>query len=260
AGLCLGLGTAAKLYPAVLIPVFCAYYIARGDNRSVRRLIAGGTGAVLTIVAPFTVIGSTGFFDFLRYHQMRGLHVESVPAGVLLLAHVTGLTTVQLTFDYGAVHLVSSLADHVLTLLPVLTLLVLGAVILAAFLRFRDERLTTGEVSQRRLIEAIVLCLLAFIATNKVLSPQYVIWLLPFAALLRAPHTVVLGIICILTIVIFPFDYVNLMKIQTAAVVLLNVRNLLVIVLAAWLLISRPAREREPPIRGSRQSENPAFE
>jgi uncharacterized membrane protein len=239
AGICLGFGLSAKLYPAVLIPICCAYYLAGGDYRSVRRLLAGSAAAVAAVLAPFSAAGFESVFDFLRYHEMRGLQLESVPAGALLFVHVLGLTEVQLTFDYGAVHLVTPLGAAVLSALPVLQVLLIGGVTAGAFLQFRRDRIATGTVSSSTLCGAIVMALLAFIATNKVFSPQYVIWVLPFAALLPQPRAVLYGFISMLTIAIFPFYYAALMRIEPPAVILLNLRNLLLIGLLGWLLFAR---------------------
>jgi hypothetical protein len=243
AGILIGLGVTAKIYPAVLVPVFCAFYVAAGNYRALRRLIVGCASAAFAVVAPFALLGFEGFVESLRYHQMRGLQLESVPAGVLLLGDLIGLTEVQVRFDYGAVHLTSPLADRAVSLLPVSMVLLSAVVVVRAFSQFRSEQLAGGAVSTQRLCGAVVMSLLAFIATNKVFSPQYVIWLIPFAPMLRARQALLFGVICGLTIVIFPFEYGSLMRIQPLGVVLLNLRNLLLIGLMVWLLLAKA----EPP-------------
>jgi hypothetical protein len=78
--------------------------------------------------------------------------------------------------------------------------------------------------------------LLAFLATNKVFSTQYVIWLLPFVPLLDRWRGGLTVIIFVLTVYLYPFHYPDLMRMQAAEVALLNLRNLLVLALLISLL------------------------
>src|SRR5207247_1462635 len=100
-------GVAAKLYPIVLLPIFGAYYLAGSDRRALLRLALGSAGAL----ALFLLITPTNMLSFLRYHELRGLQVESLPAGAIVLAHTLGMTAARLDFNYGALHLVSPLAN-----------------------------------------------------------------------------------------------------------------------------------------------------
>jgi hypothetical protein len=95
------------------------------------------------------------------------------------------------------------------------------------------------------LIAYLFAALVAFIATNKVFSPQYIIWLLPFAPLLRPRQGLLVLAIAAITIFLFPYNYNELMAMQWLPVVLLNLRNLLVALLLGWLLVERaPASAR----------------
>jgi uncharacterized membrane protein len=239
AGIWLGLGVAAKLYPIVLMPIFGAYYLASKDRRALVRLALGSSGAVAICVMPF-VIGAPGqLLSFLRYHELRGLQLESLPAGAIVLAHVLGKTAVRLDFNYGALHLVSPLATATLKWLPIAFIALYGLVLTCCLVRFREEWAAHRVVTSESLVAYIVVGLLAFIATNKVFSPQYMIWLLPFAPLLRARHAGALLAICAITIFLFPFDYEQLLAMQILPVLLLNLRNLLVVALLIWLILDR---------------------
>ncbi len=105
--------------------------------------------------------------------------------------------------------------------------------------RFREEQAADGRVTSESLIAYSVAALLVFIVTNKVFSPQYVIWLLPLAPLLRLRQASALLAICVLTIVQFPFNYDHLLDMELLPVLLLNLRNLLVVALLLWLLVER---------------------
>ncbi len=88
-------------------------------------------------------------------------------------------------------------------------------------------------------------------------SPQYVIWLAPFAALAwvwgqRAVALLVAAAI-VLTHVEFPSRYFDLINVQTDVVVIVAARNALLLValavLAAWL-----ARSAARPVSGASPS------
>ena len=239
AGIWLGLGVAAKLYPAVLLPIFGAYYLVGKNWSALLRLALGSAGALAVTLLPFVLIAPGPLLSFLRYHQMRGLQLESLPAGVIVLAHVLGMIPAKLVFNYGALHVDSPAAAVALRWLPVVMVLVFGVVLAGVWVRFCEEQAAGGRVTSESLIAYSLATLLAFIITNKVFSPQYIIWLLPFAALLRLRQAGALLAICAITITLFPFNYDHLLAMELLPALLLNGRNLLVVALLIWLLVER---------------------
>jgi hypothetical protein len=237
AGIWLGLGVAAKLYPIVLLPILGAYYLAGKNWPALVRLALGSAGALAITLLPFLLIAPSPLLSFLQYHQLRGLQLESLPAGVIVLAHMLGMSPAQLAFNYGALHVDSPLAGAVLRWLPVAVVVTFGVVLASGWARFHEEQAADGRVTSESLIGYSVAMLLAFIVTNKVFSPQYVIWLLPFAPLLRLRQAGALLAICALTITIFPFNYDRLLGMELLPVILLNGRNLLAVALLIWLVI-----------------------
>jgi hypothetical protein len=247
AGIWLGLGVAAKLYPAVLLLVFGAYYLTGKNRPALLRLALGSAGALAATLLPFVLIAPGPLLSFLRYHELRGLQLESLPAGVIVLAHVLGITPARLEFNYGALHVASPLAGAVLSWLPVAFVVLFGVVLVSGMARFREEQAADGCVARESLVAYSVAALLTFIITNKVFSPQYVIWLLPFAPLLRLRQASALLAICALTIVLFPFNYEHLLGMELLPVLLLNLRNLLTVALLGWLLVDRAPSWRAAP-------------
>ena len=55
---------------------------------------------------------------------------------------------------------------------------------MSLFLRFQRDARRYGNVQPRTLVAILLATLLLMMLANKVLSPQYVAWLLPFGALL----------------------------------------------------------------------------
>jgi hypothetical protein len=81
---------------------------------------------------------------------------------------------------------------------------------------------------------------LAFIVFSKVLSPQYLLWLIPFVACVNGrtgfrARCVFLAA-SLATTLIFPLTFKSLETLQTWSIVLLNVRNGLL--LGLWVLLT----------------------
>ena len=238
-GMSLGLGVATKLYPVVLAPVILARWLAIGDRRAAARFALGATGATVVAVAPFLVAAPNDFLSFLRYHAQRGLQIESVAAGLLMLRHLTGHLSLGVVENYGAIHLQSPAASAVLPfLLPVFAISLAGLTVLS-YRCFRSEVAERGRSSDATLAGCALMSLLLFLFANKVLSPQYVVWLLPFVSLVRWPAYAATVAATALTLALFPFHYGSLVGLETLAVATLNVRNLLLALAMLWLVLTQ---------------------
>ncbi len=236
AGACLAAGIATKVYPIVFVPVIIAWYVARGERGRAVRFAGVACAATLLICAPFALAAPADFLSFVRYHQLRGLQIESVPAGLLMLGHAFGFGEVGIVENFGALHLVSPASAAVMRFLLPAFIVGLSAVAVLAFARFRSERIAMSRPRDQTLVGYAFISLLVFMLTNKVLSPQFVIWLLPFVALLPVSQYGLGLAATALTIVIFPFNYDGLVRLETPIVLLLNLRNLALAALAASVL------------------------
>jgi hypothetical protein len=131
--------------------------------------------------------------------------------------------------------------------------LLLVALVTTGWSYWRTSRL--GAPTLQGLVLGMVGALLALILGNRVFSPQYVIWLLPFAPFLPGRlRWLTLGAFA-LTAVIFPFAYDGLIHLELVPVALLVARNLALValftaILQRLLVVSRagaPAYEVEAP-------------
>ena len=182
ASLALGLGVACKWVPVVAAPFFW-WGFGRGWRM---RLL---TGSVLTASAllPFALHGlsaGNGVWWFLQFHQQRGLEVESLWASLLLATQFAGVawSAVQ---GPGSWDLAGPWADR---LAHGSTLLLLASYAgLAVWLWARGRR--RGAGASGLATSGFRLALLVLLLTGgfaKVLSPQYLIWLLPVLLLAGA--------------------------------------------------------------------------
>lgn len=243
-GISLGLGIAAKLYPVVLLPVFVLYCLARRQTRAAWTTALAAIGATIVSFAPFWWLAGDRFTSFLTYHKDRGLQIESLYAGLVSLGHLLGLTEAQSEMNYGAQHLVSPLAEPLLLLQPFLFVTTMAIVYVLAWWRFRQEARDATEISTPALVAYCTAALLGFALTNKVFSPQYLIWLLPFLPLLPGRFVGVASLSFALTTTV-SFVTRQLRLMYPPSVLMLNLRNALLLGLLVWLLLAYLPERRD---------------
>ncbi len=234
AGVALGLGAMAKLYPAVMLPIFLLYlWYTKGDRRAVWRYLVGFGLTCTLVILPFALTGLEGLKSFVTYHSERGLQLETIFAGLIVFASYLGLSEAQVVNDHLSFEIVSPWARPLAT---ASTLLTVGGLLLIYFLLWRKIRRDRQLISEGWLIPTLSLSILWFILSNKVLSPQYLIWLLPFVPLWSGRLKTVL-FICALPLSFLPFPFLLdwMTRLDWLPFGLLAVRNALLVTLFYWL-------------------------
>jgi hypothetical protein len=177
AGGWLSAGFEAKVFPAATIPV-AAVRIWR--TRGTRRLAE--TAAVFVAVglafAGTFLVTAFGGIGFSYYSQVkRGLQIESLGASILLVADKLGLYATQWApSPPGQADLVGALPRLVGNLSFVVSVI---AILAVAWAYYR------GDDRDERLLTAFAAAVVAYTVFSKVLSPQYLTWLVPLVALTR---------------------------------------------------------------------------
>ncbi len=235
AGLLLAWGTGAKLYPLLFLPPLFIW--AYQDRKAWRFL----TGYCLGLVPLLLLALIVPWWKFLEYHSARGIQVESLSASVLWFIHHWGYGNYIWTEGHGCVELQGTIPARVLPFVKLLFLLtVTGAVGLASL--YAARRTPHGFQS---VCHVLLLPLLAFVVFNQVFSPQYLVWLLPLAAVatLATPSrwAAIIFLSALLTPIVFPsrFYGVGLPLFETSVLLL---RNCLLVILCGWLAV-RAVRE-----------------
>jgi len=236
----LGLGAVTKLFPALLVPMTLVWLVARGERRAAWQGAAVFVAVVAIVAVPFA---PHGLGRVVSFHLDRPVQIESAPATVLFaLGQSTVTGTPGHPDAFKSQGLVGGPADAVADAFGVLSVVGIALVELAA--RLRTD------------VRGLVLCafatLLAFVVFGKVLSPQFVLWLVPFAAIAWAwrewPAAVATTVAVVATQLEFPSRYWDLVAGDTGPVVLVGFRNALLLVALTSLLarVAAPARWRRP--------------
>jgi hypothetical protein len=166
----LGLATAAKLFPAGLLAVALLYLLRRDPERRWRPALAAYVGTIVVVFAPFTIAGPGGVRFSLQTQFERGLQLESLGGALFAAAHHLGLYAPHYTPNLPYAQLAGSAPAAVADLSSGVLLV---AVVAVAWLYSRTRR------DQAAFVLAAAATLVAIVAFAKVLSPQYLIWLVP---------------------------------------------------------------------------------
>jgi hypothetical protein len=237
--LLLGIGAATKVYPVLLIPLLLIDVGRRLGRGAAIRCAAVAACAFALIVGPFTPSGVGGVGFSFKEQLTRVLEIESLGGAVLLVAHKLGAyhPTIYAGLSY---ELIGHLPDAAGALM---TILLVAGLVAAYWAYWRSER-TAND-----LVLAVAAVVAVTVAFDKVLSPQYLVWLVPVVALLwgrvGAVSWSLLAAAMVLTASYFPSHFRDLRTGGGTAWVVLG-RDALLVGLAAFLVGVAVGRRSRP--------------
>ena len=161
AGIFIGLGTATKLYPVLILGAVLLLALRTGRIRAILVTAGAAAAAWLAVNLPVAAMNPEGWKYFYQFTEDR-------PAGYSSPWFAYNLVAGRLGWAPWQPEAINTLALNLFVLACVL----IGVLALAAPRR-------------PRLAQLVFLIVAAFILTNKVYSPQFVIWLIPLLALAR---------------------------------------------------------------------------
>jgi hypothetical protein len=229
-GITAGLGTLMKVFPGLVVApaLVCeASHLRKSQSQGMECFLA-----TLTIGLVFWLgLGGRRVIESLGYHTERGLEVECLFGGILFLAGAIKGSDVSWIFDHNSYHVSPEWGAG----LAALTFPLQAVSILAVMWRFWRTGMSDG-------VWYSTAALLAFIVFGKVLSPQYLIWLFPFVAVLSGHSGSVARKIfllsCLATALLYPGPGFNMVLVhKAAAILLLNLRNVFLLWLLGVLLL-----------------------
>jgi hypothetical protein len=190
-----------KVAPIVLAPIWVLGSMTSGEIRSLARprgflILASRCCFLLVLVIgcflPFYLSAGEPSLGFLTYHQARGLEIGSVYSSLPLTSGLFG-DSIAVEYSYGSINVRSALAAALVRLAPWFMAGSLLAATVLALIHCRRlaganaaesaVRLRLAQLHPRIFAAYALLFLMVFILTNKVFSPQYLLWLAPLLAL-----------------------------------------------------------------------------
>lgn len=232
----LTIGTWIKVWPAAILAA--AVLVLRGR---VRTVLVPAISSVLIVLGVVLIGGGDQVFSFVTDQTDRGLQIEAVVSTPWMWLSVlpgTG-SYVYYAADINTFEMHGPGTEWAASLMtPLLAVAMLGVAMLGV-------RALARKAEPTRLFPLLALTfVVVFIDTNKVLSPQYIVWLAPpvIAGLIACrdgsfdrPAALTL-VTAAMTQVIYPYLYLLLLWSHWWMVLVLTARNALLVVLLGWLL------------------------
>ncbi|NUV65874.1 MULTISPECIES: glycosyltransferase 87 family protein [unclassified Streptomyces] len=226
-GVLAAFGALLKGWPALLL-------LGVRKGRPTRAAWSSAALAGAGLAAAFA-LWMPGAFAFLAFQRDRGTEVESLGALVFHIARQFGWEG-RVELRYGSLEFVGPRVELVSTLALGLAVLALGWLLL--------WRLRARSFAVRTPAEAAFTAVLLFTVTSRVISPQYVVWLVGLAAVclvfrgtaMTLPAVLVL-VAAGVTLLEFPIGFAHVVASDAWGVTLLVVRNGLLV--AASLIAAR---------------------
>jgi hypothetical protein len=235
-GLAVAAGALTKLYTVTMLPVLALESVIERNWRAVFGLLSGSVGPIAVSLAITFAGAGWSAPSFFGYYATQGVQLESVPASIVLIAHVCCGTPAVAYQGVGAWQLESPLIDELSWLWPLLAVICIAALCMSAVASFRSERHVWGSVRPQTYVEHLVAAILVAMLSYRLLSPQYIVWLLPLAALLATHRTMLVLAVSALTLSVYPFGYEALVNLQPDGIFALALRNALLAGLFIWLV------------------------
>ena len=192
----LGAAVAAKLWPLVVVPLALVWSFRRGQRYAP---FAGAIVVVTLAFLPFFILSPGGLWHSIEGQMSRPLQIESLGASFF-----TTFGNPRIVSTHGS----QNVAGHG-TIAAVFSIVLEVATLVWLWLAF-----ARGPATRDRLLQYTAAVVCAFVAFGKVLSPQYLLWLIPLVPLVRGRRgilaTGILTAACVLDAGVVPMALLRL--------------------------------------------------
>jgi hypothetical protein len=159
-GVLLGVGAAAKLCPALYVPILVAAASVDGGTRRARNVLVGALVGAGAFAIPVYAVAPHALVHFLDFHRVR------TPSRGAIWFYVFRTPAMN---TYLAPH-------HIAAIMNVVTILAVGVALVVLVIHTAQRRISP--------IAACALVTIVFVLANKIYSPQYDLWIVPFMVML----------------------------------------------------------------------------
>ncbi|MFM9367044.1 glycosyltransferase 87 family protein [Streptomyces sp. Da 82-17] len=244
AGVLAALGALVKVWPALTL-------LGTPRGRGTRAAWGAALVAAAALLLALAVLFAHPF-AFLRQQGGRGVQIESLGGTALAFARLAG-QPLRVEYRFGAMEFTGPQVAAVAQVSLAATVLACAALLL--------WRVRARHWTEATPFDAALCAVLLFTVTSRVISPQYLIWLLGLAAVCltsratsQRPAAALVTAAAAVSTLVYPLLYEDVMTGTWTGVLALLVRNVLLVtaVLLSWRGLWRSTVSVEPPLRTDR--------
>ncbi|HEY2542495.1 MAG TPA: glycosyltransferase 87 family protein [Gaiellaceae bacterium] len=229
----LGAAIATKLFPAVIAPLGIVWIWHRHGRRAALTWLLQIAATCAVVFLPFAVLSPGGIEHSFTSQLDRPLQIESL-GGTMLIAVHNAFGTRLHVFTTMSQNLSGTGAHAAAVVSSVLQVAAL-VLVWVAYAR--------GPQTRERLVRYAAAAVIAFVAFGKVLSPQYMVWLIPLVPFVRSRVAQLLLVAAlVLTQIEFPARYWKFVALDPGLVTVVLWRDVVLVALFV-LLVTEPRRE-----------------
>ena len=230
----LAAATLLKLVPLALIPVMILWQRHRVGARRAWAGVGASLAIVAAVMAPFAILSPSGTWDLARYHLDRPLQLEAVGSAYLLGLHALAGIPVTVENSFGSQGLSG---DGPAVIAGISTAVLIGLLIAISWTLWMGLHRARGPGDARLFVAAAAATVVSLLVAGKVLSPQFMVWLLPVGFLVagrygRAAAGLTVAAM-LLTFAYFPHQYWELVALEDLPIGILVLRDSVLIALLA---------------------------
>jgi hypothetical protein len=248
-GAALGLAGAAKVYPVLLLPVLLIVVARHRGLRQAAFVAVTAVGAAVAVFLPFAIAAFSATWQALRVQFEGGLQVESIGSALIVLASHASRKLAAIGLP-GPFTVVDRAAEHGLSRGVLVgpgtsaTTTVLNVTVVVTLLWIWLSLLRSSADPREDLVRYAAATVVTAVALGSVLSPQYLIWLVPLVPLAGGRRgtaaTLAFAIAAALTHAWFPWGYFKYTAgLDVGPTMLLLARDLALLATAVLLVLPK---------------------
>jgi hypothetical protein len=230
----LAAAVALKLAPIALVPLLVIWHRRyRGGRVALGGAGLAGLGVIATFL-PFVALSPDGVWHMFSYHLERPLQIESLGSAYMLGLHALADIPLLVETTFGSQNLLGDGPAVIAAISTALALIGVIAVCVTVAVLLRQAPDIAGA---QLFVTGAAATLVVVVVAGKVLSPQFLLWIVPAALLVggrygRLAFATTVGAL-VATQLYFPARYWDLVALETGPITLLVIRDTLLIVLVA---------------------------
>lgn len=172
----LAFGIMTKIFPLIFLPAFLLPFILDRKWKHFFGYAVLTVAVCVLIQLPMFFVNPDHALDYVLQHTNRGLQIEAVAAGPLMLFQYLFPNDMTYVLDYGSINIVGAVPNAIAAIL-----MPLMAVVLVLFFFFTVFKLWNRKLDDEKKFALVavfsMICIFIFLILNKVYSTQYNVWI-----------------------------------------------------------------------------------